>query len=233
MPKALIIEDDPALATLVSANLAEIGCDADVAPDGLVGMQRFEADAYDLVVLDIMLPGLDGLSVCERIRGRSAYVPILMLTARSTEHDRVQGLETGADDYITKPFSVAELRARVRALLRRVEALATPRTQEPDTASIKQGELEIDIPKRRVTIAGREVTLTAKEFDLLTHFARHPGQVFNRAQLLDQVWGHNHEGYEHTVNSHINRLRAKIEADPAAPDYVLTVWGVGYKFRDR
>ncbi|MGI9333298.1 MAG: response regulator [Gammaproteobacteria bacterium] len=233
MPRALIIEDDPALAALVRANLAEIGCDADVAPDGLIGMERFDAGTYDVVLLDIMLPGLDGLSVCERIRERSTYVPILMLTARSTERDRVEGLEIGADDYLTKPFSVAELRARVKALLRRVEALAPLSTHETRTETIVHADLVIDVPKRRVTIAGREALLTAKEFDLLTHFARHPGQVFNRAQLLDHVWGHNHEGYEHTVNSHINRLRAKIEADPAAPDYVLTVWGVGYKVRDR
>ena len=155
-----------------------------------------------------------------------------MLTAKSTELDRVRGLETGADDYLTKPFSVRELVARVKALLRRVDALAPDTTNSADNAVIERGSMRIDIGKRRVTVGDEDVALTAKEFDLLTHFARNPGQVFNRVQLLDQVWGYNHEGYEHTVNSHINRLRAKIESDPAKPSYILTVWGVGYKFAE-
>ena len=155
-----------------------------------------------------------------------------MLTAKSTELDRVLGLEMGADDYLTKPFSVRELVARVKALFRRVEALESKPAEILNDGPIQRGVLVIDPDKRRVHINGRDVTLTAKEFDLLLHFARAPGKVYNRVQLLDQVWGYNHEGYEHTVNSHINRLRAKIERDPAHPERLLTVWGVGYKFAD-
>ena len=228
--KALIIEDDPTLAELVQLHLRDIDCDADIARDGAEGLDRFKRGDYELVVLDIMLPRRDGLSVCQEIRRLPGFVPILMLTAKSTELDRVRGLETGADDYLTKPFSVRELVARVKALLRRVDALSSQASPQAEDDVIERDGMHIEVGKRRVTVAGREVTLTAKEFDLLTHFARHPGQVFNRVQLLDQVWGYNHEGYEHTVNSHINRLRAKIETDPAKPRYILTVWGVGYKF---
>ena len=220
--KALVIEDDREIGRLVKLHLADIQCDAELVSDGLKALERFKADKFDLVVLDLMLPGLDGLSLCRQIRALPGYVPILMLTARSTELDRVLGLEMGADDYLTKPFSVRELVARVRALFRRVEALEQ-----------KPAPVEDDGPiKRRVHIDGRDVGLTAKEFDLLLHFARAPGKVYNRVQLLDQVWGYNHEGYEHTVNSHINRLRAKIESDPSQPQFILTVWGVGYKFND-
>ena len=229
--KALVIEDDPEIGKLVTLHLADIQCDADVETDGTRGVERFKGGKYDLVVLDLMLPGLDGLGVCKQIRALPGYVPILMLTAKSTELDRVLGLEMGADDYLTKPFSVRELVARVKALFRRVEALGT-RSAENDEQVIERGNLIIEPAKRRVHIGGREITLTAKEFDLLLHFARSPGKVYNRVQLLDQVWGYNHEGYEHTVNSHINRLRSKIEKDPSKPEYVLTVWGVGYKFND-
>ena len=229
---ALIIEDDPNLAELVQLHLRDVDCEADIADDGVTGLEKFKEGRYELVVLDIMLPRKDGLAVCRDIRRLPGYVPILMLTAKSTELDRVRGLETGADDYLTKPFSVRELVARVKALLRRVDALTPDATAQEDNEVIERGDMRIDVGKRRVTIAEDDVTLTAKEFELLTHFARNPGQVFNRVQLLDQVWGYNHEGYEHTVNSHINRLRAKIERDPAKPDYILTVWGVGYKFAE-
>ena len=190
---------------------------------------------YDLVVLDLMLPGMDGLSLCREIRRvRRGTCPILMLTAKSSELDRVLGLEMGADDYLTKPFSVPELVARTKALFRRVEAMASRSGGRSESNElIEHGDIHIDVAKRQVQ--GRrdeDKVLTAKEFDLLLHFARHPGQVFNRSQLLDQVWGYNHEGYEHTVNSHINRLRGKIEPNPAKPDYILTVWGVGYKLRE-
>jgi DNA-binding response OmpR family regulator len=230
--KALIIEDDPNLAELVRLHLRDVDCDADIASDGERGLDRFKRGDYAMVVLDIMLPRRDGLSVCREIRRLPGYVPILMLTAKSTEHDRVRGLETGADDYLTKPFSVREFVARVKALLRRVDALSSQPTAKPEIEIIDRGDMQIQVSKRRVTVSGQEIILTAKEFDLLAHFARNPGQVFNRVQLLDQVWGYNHEGYEHTVNSHINRLRAKIEVDPAKPRYILTVWGVGYKFAD-
>jgi DNA-binding response OmpR family regulator len=229
---ALIIEDDPTLAELVQLHLRDVDCDADIADDGVTGLEMFKEGSYELVVLDIMLPRKDGLSVCRDIRRLPGYVPILMLTAKSTELDRVRGLETGADDYLTKPFSVRELVARVKALLRRVDALSPESSAKAENEIIDRGKMRIDVGKRLVSIDGADVTLTAKEFELLAHFARNPGQVFNRVQLLDQVWGYNHEGYEHTVNSHINRLRAKIESDPAKPDYILTVWGVGYKFAE-
>ena len=230
---ALIIEDDPTLAELVRLHLRDVDCEADIADDGVTGFEMFKRGDYELVVLDIMVPRKDGLSVCRDIRRLPGYVPILMLTAKSTEIDRVRGLETGADDYLTKPFSVRELVARVRALLRRVDALSPESNDDPENEVIERGSMRISVPKRQVSIDGRNIGLTAKEFDLLAHFARNPGQVFNRVQLLDQVWGYHHEGYEHTVNSHINRLRAKIESDPAKPEYILTVWGVGYKFAER
>ena len=229
---ALIIEDDPTLAELVQLHLRDVGCVVDIADDGVTGMEMFKAGNYELVVLDIMVPRKDGLSVCRDIRRLPGYVPILMLTAKSTELDRVRGLETGADDYLTKPFSVRELVARVKALLRRVDALSPDTTGGAENEIIERGSMRITIAKREVCIDDENITLTAKEFDLLAHFARNPGQVFNRVQLLDQVWGYNHEGYEHTVNSHINRLRAKVETDPAKPKYILTVWGVGYKFAE-
>ena len=231
--RALIVEDNREIAALVKLHLRDVQCEADIAADGRRGLELAANRRYDLVVLDLMLPEMDGLQVCREIRTLPGYVPILMLTAKSTELDRVLGLEMGADDYLVKPFSVRELQARVRALFRRVEALSSPLGASGADATIERGALRIETGKRRVSIDGDEITLTAREFDLLAHFARHPGQVFNRARLLDQVWGYNHEGYEHTVNSHINRLRAKIERDPSAPQYILTVWGVGYKFSDR
>ncbi len=235
--RALIIEDSREIADLVRLHLRDVGCEADVATDGKHGLELAARGRYDLVVLDLMLPEMDGLAVCREIRTLPGYVPILMLTAKSSEIDRVLGLEMGADDYLTKPFSVRELQARVKALFRRVEALSSlaPGAGEDGSAdeTIERGALRIETGKHRVSIGGREIALTAREFDLLVHFARRPGQVFNRGQLLDQVWGYNHEGYEHTVNSHINRLRAKIESDPSKPEYILTVWGVGYRFSDR
>ena len=231
--RALIVEDNREIAALVKLHLRDVQCEADIAGDGRRGLELAAERRYDLVVLDLMLPEMDGLAVCREIRTLPGYIPILMLTAKSTELDRVLGLEMGADDYLVKPFSVRELQARVRALFRRVEALTSAAATAGADEVLERGGLRIETGKRRVNIDGREVTLTAREFDLLAHFARHPGQVFNRARLLDQVWGYNHEGYEHTVNSHINRLRAKIERDPSAPEYILTVWGVGYKFSDR
>jgi len=227
----LIVEDNADIARLLQVHLKELDCATQVAGSGdqalaLAGRQRF-----DLVVLDLMLPGLDGLEVCRQLRARPGYVPILMLTAKSSELDRVLGLELGADDYLTKPFSLPELMARIKALFRRVEALAAPAT-DAEGGTLTAGDLTIHLDRREVLRDGEPVSLTAREFDLLVHFARHPGRVYSRAQLLDAVWGYGHEGYEHTVNSHINRLRAKIERDPARPARVLTVWGVGYKFAD-
>jgi DNA-binding response OmpR family regulator len=229
--KILIIEDNRDLARLVENHLRDMSFQVDVAFDGPTGLARATSNPYDLVILDLMLPGLDGMEICRRLRRGPAYTPILMLTAKSSELDRVLGLEIGADDYVTKPFSIRELLARVKAILRRVEEL-TEGSGETAPAVIRAGGLEIDPAKRIARSSGRIVELTAKEFDLLLHFARNPGKVYTRSQLLDRVWGYGHDGYEHTVNSHINRLRAKIEEDPAHPAYILTVWGVGYKFAD-
>lgn len=228
--QVLVIEDDEDIARLVKLQLGELSCTVKLAHDGIVGLAEAESRRYDLIILDLTLPGMDGLEICRRIRGRSGYTPILMLTAKSTELDRVLGLEMGADDYLTKPFSMLELAARVKAIFRRVDSLANARGAAP---VIECAGLRIDAEKREVTLDGRQIALTAKEFDLLLHFAENPGRVFGRAQLLDKVWGYTHSGYEHTVNSHINRLRAKIESDPERPAFIQTVWGVGYKFRDR
>lgn len=242
----LIVEDDPDIADLIKLQLLDLDCDADISHDGLDGLNLFETGQYALVILDIMLPGMDGLDICKAIRAAQSSVPILMLTAKSTELDRVLGLELGADDYLTKPFSILELVARVKALFRRaefrrvesgrveaVQASLMNNSADSDTQTqIKAGEIDINLLSRIVKIRGESITLTAKEFDLLTFFARYPGQVFTRTQLLDKVWGYGHDGYEHTVNSHINRLRAKVESNPAKPDYILTAWGVGYKFAE-
>jgi DNA-binding response OmpR family regulator len=227
----LVIEDEPEIANLVKLHLKDLGCHVKLAFDGIVGFAEIEAKNYDLIILDLMLPGMDGLEVCRRLRSKSNYTPVLMLTAKSTELDRVLGLEMGADDYLTKPFSIMELVARVKAIFRRLDALASTSSHSPMKV-VRARELVIDPAKREATLAGRVVELTSKEFDLLLHFAQNPGRVYSRAQLLDKVWGYEHSGYEHTVNSHINRLRAKIEKDPSNPEYILTVWSVGYKFTD-
>lgn len=225
----LVIEDDADIAELVALHLRDAGYLVEIVHEGKAALPRALSGDYDLIVLDLMLPGEDGLTLCKRLRASDEYTPVLMLTARSSELDRVLGLEIGADDHLTKPFSVRELVARVRALLRRAEAMVA---RPGDTAPMRFGDLVVEPERHRVTVAGAPVELTAREFDLLLHFARHPGRVYSRAQLLDQVWGYNHDGYEHTVNSHINRLRGKIEPNPAEPRYILTVWGVGYKFAE-
>ena len=229
--KVLVIEDDHDIADLVALHLRDEGYDVEVQRNGSDGLAAALSGQHELIILDLMLPGIDGLSICRRLRGEERYIPILMLTAKSSELDRVLGLEMGADDYLTKPFSIRELVARVKALFRRAEAMGT-NPCEPTSETLDCGDLHIDVERRSVTIGGKLVDLTAKEFELLLFFAQHPGRVYSRVQLLDQVWGYGHEGYEHTVNSHINRLRAKIEKDPAKPRYVLTVWGVGYKFAE-
>jgi len=231
--RILLVEDERDIADLVVLHLNDLCDDIVVASDGHEGMRQALMQDWSLIILDLRLPGPDGLEICRAVRSARAYQPILMLTSKSAELDRVLGLETGADDYLTKPFSVLELAARVRAILRRIENLQRPATQTEDTdAAIQAGPISIDPSRRQVTLQGRSIDLTAREFDLLEHFARHPGRVFRRAELLDRVWGYGHEGYEHTVNSHINRLRSKIEGDPSRPEVIVTVWGVGYKFSD-
>ncbi len=227
----LVVEDDRDIAHLLELHLGDMGHAVSHVADGAAGLQLAESGKFDLIILDLMLPNLDGLEVCRKLRSGAVNTPILMLTAKSSELDRVLGLELGADDYLTKPFSLIELQARVKAIFRRmdlVSATARPASSE----SIAVNELVIEPSRRQVSINGNPVDLTATEFDLLLHFARNPGRVYSRSQLLDMVWGYGHDGYEHTVNSHINRLRKKIEKDPANADYILTVWGVGYKFVD-
>lgn len=224
----LVVEDDLDIGRLLEMHLTDLAYVVEIAKTGVEGLQYVLSKRYDLIILDVMLPGIDGLEICRQIRSLPSYTPILMLTAKSSEIDRVLGLEVGADDYLTKPFSVRELLARVKALFRRSEAFRD-KTQDLQKTIRAEG-LYIDVEKRKVTVGGSPRDLTAKEFDLLLQFALHPGRVYTRTQLLDAVWGYGHDGYEHTVNSHINRLRAKIEKDSAKPDFILTVWGVGYKF---
>jgi DNA-binding response OmpR family regulator len=223
----LIVEDQRDLAELVALHLEDVARDVRICGNGVEALKLAAAAPPDLVILDLGLPGRDGLDVCRRLRAGPRYIPILMLTARSSDADRVLGLEIGADDYLVKPFNVMELVARVKAILRRMDGLARNDEIPP---RIVVGRLAIDGGTRRAQVDGVEVALTAKEFDLLLYFARNPGRVHTREQLLDAVWGGAHAGYAHTVNSHINRLRTKIEADPANPALIETVWGVGYRF---
>lgn len=227
--RVLVIEDNCDIAEMVSLHLGGLGCAVEIANDGRRGFEQARTGRYDLIVLDRMPPGMDGIELCRKLRHEATYTPIFMLTPKSAERDGVLGLEIGADDYLVKPLAIPELMARVKAIFRRVDLLRGGSASE---AMISAGDMTIDSPKRRVDIAGRPVDLTTKEFDLLVHFARHQGQVYTRGQLLDSVWGDGSDSYEHTINTHINRLRAKIEQDPANPLYLLTVWGVGYKFND-
>jgi DNA-binding response OmpR family regulator len=229
--KILIIEDNKELSQLLEMHLGDLNFSVSSTHDGISGIAMAESHSYDLIILDLMLPGLDGLEICKRLRSRPEYIPILMLTSKSSELDRVLGLEIGADDYVTKPFSIMELMARVKAIFRRAEKMKSM-ADEDAFDIIRAGDMVIDTEKRSVTLNGSAVDVTTREFDLLLHFARHPGRVYTRSDLLDRVWGYGHDGYEHTVNSHINRLRSKIEEDPAKPRYILTVWGTGYKFAD-
>ena len=228
----LVAEDQVDIRDLIVLNLQQAGYAVAAVADGRAALASQEESASDLLILDLMMPLLDGLEVCKALRARGRATPILMLTAKSTELDRVLGLELGADDYLTKPFSMAELLARVKALLRRAELLRAAAAASAPSASVRNGELEILPVRREARVAGLALEFTALEFDLLLYFASHPGRVFSRAQLLDAVWGYAHEGYEHTVTTHINRLRAKLEQDPMNPRFIVTVRGAGYKMRD-
>ena len=238
MPATILVAEDQAdIRDLLVLNLRGAGYEVSAVGDGLAALQQQAAGPCDLLILDLMMPGKDGLEVCKALRAKGNAVPILMLTAKSTELDRVLGLELGADDYLTKPFSLAELLARVKALLRRADLLRAAQSAANSPASspgqrLCNGELEILPVKRQVRRRGEILEFTALEFDLLLHFAAHPGHVFSRAQLLDAVWGYSHDGYEHTVTTHINRLRAKVENDPMHPEVILTVRGAGYKMRE-
>ena len=228
-PSILLVEDDRDLAALLRLHLEDAGCAVEAVADGALALQKALQHTYDLVVLDLMLPGMNGLEVCRQLRAAGRTVPVLMLTAQGDVTARVKGLETGADDYVAKPFSIPEVLARVKALLRRVE-MGRP-AEDPDE-TIGFGALAVRPHDRRVTLRGEPVELTQKELDLLVLLARHPGRAFSRQELLDQVWGYQYAGYAHTVNTHINRLRGKIEPDPSDPQYVRTVWGVGYRFAE-
>ncbi len=229
----LVVEDDDDLRQTLARRLSDAGYEVATAATGPDALSAVQENVPDLVVLDVMLPGLDGVEVCRRLRAEHPLLYILMLTARADELDRVVGLEVGADDYVTKPFSLQEVVARIRAALRRVrtvrEQLASGPVadgEEPITA----GELTIDPVRREVTVRGEPVHLTVREFDLLLFLAQHPDRPFTRSQLLQQIWDISYEGYDRTIDSHVQRLRAKIEADPGDPQHVRTVWGVGYKF---
>ena len=230
--RILVAEDQADIRELIVLNLQGAGYAVQAVADGPAALAHQSEQASDLLVLDLMMPGLDGLEVCKALRARGRATPILMLTAKATELDRVLGLELGADDYLTKPFSMAELLARVKALLRRAELLRAAQHAPSSAAALRNGELEVVPARREVRVGGRALEFTALEFDLLLHFLSHPGRVFSRAQLLDAVWGYSHEGYEHTVTTHINRVRAKLEQDPMRPRFILTVRGAGYKMRD-
>ena len=228
--RVLLIDDDPDIALLLSFHLSEIGLDLHVEANGTSGLARALNENFDILIVDLMLPQLDGFEVCKRLRGGNIHAPILMLTSRSEEVDKVLGLEFGADDYLTKPFGVRELIARIRALLRRSNLGAEAGEKKVDQISFPG--LEILPSKRAVSVRGARVELTAKEFDLLFLLASNPGHIFTRATLLDRIWDYHSSSYDHTVTSHINRLRSKIERDPESPQFILTVWGVGYKFSE-
>lgn len=227
----LVVEDDENISTAISEYFSRAGYSVKTVEDGLAGVKTALEERPDAVVLDLMLPKMDGLAVCKELREKISYLPILMLTAKDDVVDKVLGLEMGADDYITKPFSLRELEARIKTVLRR-----THNTSGHDgfrsEAPISRGRLRIDIAKREVTVGDRQIELTPKEFDLLKLFASNPGRVFPRKYLLEKIWDYSYEGYDRTIDSHINRLRAKIEDNPENPQMVLTVWGIGYKFSD-
>ncbi|MBU2901954.1 response regulator transcription factor [Maribacter dokdonensis] len=228
MKRILIIEDDPEIIKLLELHLSDVSYETTMAMDGDEGLQLALQNDYELILLDLTLPSLDGVEVCRRLRS-TKNTPVIMLTAKSEEIDRVLGLEIGADDYMTKPFSIRELLARIKAVLRRTND--TGKKQE-DTSIISAEGLTIDIDKRKVVVDDYKIELSPKEFELLVLMASNPGRNYTRTELLNMIWGYNFEGYEHTVNSHINRLRAKIESDMANPTYILTTWGVGYKFNE-
>jgi DNA-binding response OmpR family regulator len=232
-PRLLVVEDEADLAALLALHLRELPAEVTVLHDGRQALHAARTEPFDAMVLDLRLPGLGGLDVCRALRsepGPHQRLPILMLTARATELDRVLGLEIGADDYLTKPFSVLELQARIKALLRRAQSPAATPAGTTEPPRVVFGALQIDRHQRRAWLCADELTLTPREFDLLWHFARHPGRAFTRSELLQDVWGYGHDGYDHTVNSHINRLRAKLGDERSEPRFIQTVWGVGYRF---
>src|SRR5436189_5910204 len=229
-PRILLVDDEQPIQTLLSFPLQRDGYDVVAAADGREALARFSEQIFDLVVLDVMLPRMDGLEVCRRLRAKGETVPIIMLTAKTEEIDKVLGLELGADDYITKPFSVREFRSRVKAVLRRAElSRGDENLEEP----IEEGDLRVDFEKRQVDVRSERVRLTYVEFEILAALARSPGRVFSRTMLLERVWGDSAYRDPRTVDVHIRHLREKLERDPRHPELIFTVRGVGYRFRDR
>lgn len=224
MSKILIVEDEKTIVDLLKIHLEDLQMEIDVAYDGETGLEKALLNDYCIIILDIMMPKMDGVQVCNAIRGKNIQTPVLMLTAKSDEFDKVLGLEVGADDYLTKPFSVREFIARVKALLRRSKIKVSKANQ---TVLSFKG-IEVDTEKHQVKLNGQLLELTPKEFELLLLLMQHPGKSFTRENLLSKIWGYEFGGYEHTVNSHVNRLRAKIEENPNEPKYIKTIWGVGY-----
>lgn len=231
MKRVLVIEDDTNIVNLLEIHLNDLHCQLTKSFEGNDGLEKALHQEFDLIILDLMLPGIDGFEICRQLRANRIDTPILMLTAKSEEIDKVLGLETGADDYLTKPFSIREFIARVKAIFRRAQLFRQKYSAPPESV-LKYGDLMIDIEKRKVTIKDKRVELSPKEFDLLTLLASNPGKSYNRSRILNMVWGYDFDGYEHTVNSHINRLRTKIEPNLTQPTYILTTWGVGYRFNE-
>lgn len=225
--RVLVVEDDEEIAELIKVHLEDLPGKVTTVSDGEAGLSEALTGAYDLIVLDVRLPARSGLDVCQTLRAQGVLSPILVVSAKSADVDRIVGLELGADDYLPKPFNVAELVARARALLRRG---AYAQRATPGAAVLRVSDLAIDAAQRKVSVGAKEIELTSTEFDLLFLLARNRGRVFTRAQILEAVWKSPYEQYEHNVNCHINRLRLKLESNPRSPRYILTVWGVGYKF---
>jgi two-component system, OmpR family, alkaline phosphatase synthesis response regulator PhoP len=231
MNRILLVEDDPAITTLLSLHFQAPAFELVACDRGGPALERLARETFDLIILDILLPDVNGFELCRRVRAVDGQTPILMLSALGEELDKVRALELGADDYLTKPFGVAELMARVKALLRRVGVLVGA-TATDDVGSVVFRELAVDKDKKKVTMRGRRLELTPKEFDLLWLLATHPGKTFSRHELLEMIWGFAFQEYEHTVTSHINRLRIKIEPNLNKPEYILTTWGAGYRFAE-
>ncbi|MFM1932876.1 MAG: hypothetical protein RL226_2179 [Bacteroidota bacterium] len=227
MKKALIVEDDADIRRLLELHLRDLYFEVTSASDGMQGLALALSSSFDFIILDIMLPRMDGIDLCKELRNRKLTVPIMMLTSRSEEIDKVVALETGADDYMTKPFGTRELQARIKAIMRRM-----PESTPTESKLLQIDELTIDLAKRLVKKNATTLQLTPKEFELLALLVQNPGKTYSRLDLLELIWNYNYEGYEHTVNSHINRLRRKIEADIHNPQYILTSWGIGYRFKE-
>ena len=227
--RILLVDDEPLILKGLKYTLEQEGYETDSAVDGEEALDKFFADPCDLILLDVMLPKLDGITVCQRIREHS-NVPIIMLTAKGEDMDKILGLEYGADDYIPKPFNILEVKARIKAILRRAGAVQAPADER---RTIRVRDLEINPVKRTVTLGGRDVKLTAKEFDLLQLFITNRGKVFTRKQMLETVWKYDYAGDDRTVDVHLRRLREKIEHDTSQPEFIFTKWGVGYYFPDQ